>query len=140
MFLFVSSVFLGYFLARYFVNTAGITQNHEDIKNLKMIAENLNLMKKVKLYAIESVIDNSKFKNYTLLSNLTLQYVDDLYEHQRRYNTYIYPASANLAVIFGNEQISTLIKESLCTQENIDLYLSATFVVNIYPKNSYSTK
>lgn len=105
-----------------------------------MIAENLNLMKKVKLYAIESVIDNSKFKNYTLLSNLTLQYVDDLYEHQRRYNTYIYPASANLAVIFGNEQISTLVKESLCTQENIDLYLSAAFVVNIYPKNSYSTK
>ena len=51
-------------------------------------------MKKVKLYGIEAVVDNDKFKNYTLLSDILATHVKDLYEHQRNYNTYIYPASA----------------------------------------------
>ncbi len=75
MFFFISSVFVAYFIARYFVNTGAISQNYEDIKNLKMIAESLNLMKKVKLYGIESVIDNTKFKNYTLLSEILAGHV-----------------------------------------------------------------
>lgn len=91
-------------------------------------------MKKVKLYGIESVIDNSKFKNYTLLSDILKNHVSDLYEHQRRYNTYIYPASANLALIFGNEKISMLIKESLCLQDNINFYLSSIGSMNMFPK------
>lgn len=77
-------------------------------------------MKKVKLYGIEAVVDNSKFKNYTLLSDILNVDVSDLYEHQRMYNTYIYPASANLAAVFGNGKISTLIKDSLCIQDNIN--------------------
>lgn len=36
-------------------------------------------MKKVKLYGIEAVIDNSVFKNYTVLSDVLAGHVDDLY-------------------------------------------------------------
>jgi len=95
-------------------------------------------MKKVKLYGIEAVIDNSKFKNYTLLSDILTTHVTDLYEHQRRYNTYIYPAAANLAVIFNNDKISTLIKESLCLRDYIELYLTSNVGTSIFPKLSYS--
>ena len=66
-------------------------------------------------------------------------HVKDLYEHQRNYNTYIYPASARLAVIFGNDRISSLIKDSLCSQDNINLYLTASSFMNIFPKASYSS-
>jgi hypothetical protein len=59
-------------------------------------------MKKVKLYGIESVVDNNRFKNYTLLSDILVNHVNSLYEHQRRYNTYIYSAGANLATIYGD--------------------------------------
>lgn len=135
---FIAFVFLSYFIARFFVNTESINQNHEDIQNIKMIAESLNLMKKVKLYGIEAVIDNSKFKNYTLLSDILTTHVTDLYEHQRRYNTYIYPAAANLAVIFNNDKISTLIKESLCLRDYIELYLTSNVGTSIFPKSSYS--
>lgn len=44
-----------------------------------MVAESLNLMKKVKLYGIEAVVDNNKFKNYTLLSDMLNTHVNDLY-------------------------------------------------------------
>ena len=95
-------------------------------------------MKKVKLYGVESVVDNEKFKNYTLLSEMLAAHVSDLYEHQRSYNTYIYTAAARLAVVFGNERISSLVKESLCAGENMALYLTASPVINVFPKNSYS--
>ncbi len=96
-------------------------------------------MKKVKLYGVQTVLDNSKFQNYTLLSDITVKYVKQLYEHQRRYNSYIYPASANLALILGNDRISTLVKESLCDKDNIATYLSVDGLNSIYPKSSYST-
>ena len=38
VFLLISAVFVGYFVGRYLVNTNAITQNHEDIQNLKMIS------------------------------------------------------------------------------------------------------
>ncbi len=44
-----------------------------------MVAESLNLMKKVKLYGIEAVVDNTKFKNYTLLNDMLNTHVNDLY-------------------------------------------------------------
>lgn len=103
-----------------------------------MVAESLNLMKKVKLYGIEAVIDNSKFKNYTLLSDTVSTHVTDLYGHQRSYDTYIYPESATLAAVFGIDKIATLIKDSLCLQDNINVYLNTNSVTNIFPKESYS--
>ncbi len=57
----LASVLIGYFVGRHVVNERAIRQNHEDIQNIKMIAESLNLMKKVKLYGIEAVVDNAKF-------------------------------------------------------------------------------
>ncbi len=74
-----------------------------------------------------------------LLSEILFTHVSNLYEHQRSYNTYIYPASARLAVIFGNERISSLIKESLCAPDNMALYLTGSPAINIFPKASYST-
>lgn len=38
VFLLISAVLVGYFVGRYLVNTNAITQNHEDIQNLKMIS------------------------------------------------------------------------------------------------------
>ena len=96
-------------------------------------------MKRVKLYAFQSVIDNSKFKNYGTLSEIAVKYVNQLYEHQRRYNTYIYPASADLALILGDYRISQLVKQSLCDQQNINLYLNVAYLTSIYPKKSYSS-
>jgi hypothetical protein len=84
-----------------------------------MMYENLNGMKKVKLYSIESVIDNSLFKNYTLLNISSVKYVNQLYELQRNYDIYIYPISSNLASNNGNLNISSLVHDSLCTNSSI---------------------
>ncbi len=71
----LASVLIGYFVGRYVVNERAIRQNHEDIQNIKMIAESLNLMKKVKLYGVEAVVDNAKFQGYTLLSEMLGKHV-----------------------------------------------------------------
>lgn len=134
----LAAIFLAYFIARFFVNQNSVTQYHDEIENLRMVVQNLNLMKKVKLYGIETVVDNSRFKNYTLLSNVLSSHVSDLYAYQRSYDTYIYPAVENLALVLGNSQIAALIKDSLCLQDNIKLYLDTGSVYNLFPDESYN--
>ena len=123
-------MFGGYFIGEYLVYTGYNGHIKEEISFLQMTYSNLNSLKLMRLYALETYIDNSQFENETLLNTTLTSVYDDLYANQRNIDEKIFNSHHKDKFPYNYHNICTAaIIRRLSSISTLKYYSSTSFSV-----------
>jgi hypothetical protein len=127
LYLLLMGFFMGYFGKDYATFRSYNDGILNDIHSLQLIFANLNSLRLLRLYALETYIDNSPFLTFSLLNDSLATIYSDLYRNQRDFNQLIFDhPSIPFPYSYRNICAPASIAD-LATTPNLKYYTPASF-------------
>jgi hypothetical protein len=127
LYLAIIAILAGYFLLEYFVFKLSLNHIQTEIAHLQEGYSNINSLKLIKLYTLETLIDNSQFMNYSTLNATASRIYADLYTNQRNFDLIAQQENTTLFPYYYQNMCDPNVINSLTQIDNLKIFTANSY-------------